>query len=461
MKKVWPQVRIQESKEVRLLILGDATSNMGIGHNYADFLRKKLELTYPQRHFLLFNEAQGGAHSRLFVERLPALLKKYDPHLVLVMTGIDDAGPYQPAQNEGGPFASCEYWNCYQKKLLSLQKNPLERGRLHYQFKNFPAASADFYEAANLGWNLFSAEDFQQFYLASLHLNKKIEASEVLRQFLKKYPECASLERILGEVYRLNRVSDPELLLGLLKESTRLTPTAQSDALFQQILFEIYSTHPDYWNLQKSTLAFEKLKKMGRLNAFVQETYLQNLLRFGRFSEASKLALQWQPEWKNKKETWPWKYVFFALAHEGRKQELKELELWLKQNFPQITFWQRQFLASDYSRQALLTPRASASWDPYTGGSTRENYQLIRRLVEKNDAILVALAYPRRPSTSLAQLFSRHPKVRVIENNKVFQDKESDTLFLDFFAGDTGHLTALGGELMAENILPHLRDLFQ
>ncbi|MFH0984246.1 MAG: hypothetical protein V1882_01790 [Candidatus Omnitrophota bacterium] len=69
---------------------------------------------------------------------------------------------------------------------------------------------------------------------------------------------------------------------------------------------------------------------------------------------------------------------------------------------------------------------------------------------------LVCVQYPRRSLESLRKISGKDEDVVFVDNEAVFQTavkKEGyPTYFRDMFAGDFGHCTAKGNELLPENI---------
>ena len=86
----------------------------------------------------------------------------------------------------------------------------------------------------------------------------------------------------------------------------------------------------------------------------------------------------------------------------------------------------------------------------------RENYRQVKTMVSQAGLKLVAVQYPLRPSADLKQMLEADPAVLFVDNQQIFQDAVSREgyveYFTDRFAGDFGHCTAKGNQLLANNI---------
>lgn len=87
---------------------------------------------------------------------------------------------------------------------------------------------------------------------------------------------------------------------------------------------------------------------------------------------------------------------------------------------------------------------------------TYRNYEKLTRILAKKRIQLVSVQYPVRDVDSLKVLLDSADGVIFVDNETVFKDalKNSsyDELFTDLFAGDFGHCTEKGNNLLASNI---------
>lgn len=102
--------------KIRILALGESTTDeLFIPGTIAwtKYLENHLNSQHPSLKFAVINKGRLGAHTGYLVEKLPQQLKEYNPHLVIVMMGI----------NDGTLFGFSEDDSWYSKlKLLRLIK---------------------------------------------------------------------------------------------------------------------------------------------------------------------------------------------------------------------------------------------------------------------------------------------------------------------------------------------------
>jgi tetratricopeptide (TPR) repeat protein len=87
---------------------------------------------------------------------------------------------------------------------------------------------------------------------------------------------------------------------------------------------------------------------------------------------------------------------------------------------------------------------------------TVTSYRELSRTVLARGALLVAVQYPLRDVEPLRSMLPDHPGVLFVDNRASFiravSEQGYSALFIDHYAGDFGHTTALGHELIARNI---------
>jgi len=85
------------------------------------------------------------------------------------------------------------------------------------------------------------------------------------------------------------------------------------------------------------------------------------------------------------------------------------------------------------------------------------NYRKIYAIIQKEEIPFLAMQYPLRYRESLSSIFEKGTDIIFISNRNSFRrgiEKDSyRKYFTDRFAGDFGHLTREGNELMADNLI--------
>ncbi|MFH0984248.1 MAG: tetratricopeptide repeat protein [Candidatus Omnitrophota bacterium] len=87
---------------------------------------------------------------------------------------------------------------------------------------------------------------------------------------------------------------------------------------------------------------------------------------------------------------------------------------------------------------------------------TKRNFYRLKEILDRRGIKLVCAQYPMRSLEPLRKIFGKYKDVVFVDNEAVFQTavkKEGyPTYFRDMFAGDFGHCTPKGNELLAQNI---------
>ncbi|MCM8814165.1 MAG: tetratricopeptide repeat protein [Candidatus Omnitrophica bacterium] len=93
---------------------------------------------------------------------------------------------------------------------------------------------------------------------------------------------------------------------------------------------------------------------------------------------------------------------------------------------------------------------------PYFRDFTLANYRQLYRILAARNIPLVCVSYPCRDIAGLKQFLGNAPDIYYIDNGEVFrtavQRDGRDRYFTDAFAGDFGHCTPAGNNLLAETV---------
>jgi tetratricopeptide (TPR) repeat protein len=107
-------------------------------------------------------------------------------------------------------------------------------------------------------------------------------------------------------------------------------------------------------------------------------------------------------------------------------------------------------LAKEYTEKA-----GQLGWENQTA-VTVNNYRKLKNILDRKGIKLVCVQYPVRNVEPLKRIFGNDEGVIFVDNERVFKEavKRSDykEYFRDMFAGDFGHCTQKGNELLAQNI---------
>ena len=87
---------------------------------------------------------------------------------------------------------------------------------------------------------------------------------------------------------------------------------------------------------------------------------------------------------------------------------------------------------------------------------TRRNYRKLAEIVLGRGIKLVCVQYPRRPLKPLKRIFKSIDKIKFVDNEKTFKEAIREGMyedyFVDRFAGDFGHFSDKGADLLAKNV---------
>lgn len=87
---------------------------------------------------------------------------------------------------------------------------------------------------------------------------------------------------------------------------------------------------------------------------------------------------------------------------------------------------------------------------------TYKNYNLLKRLLKIQEIQLIAVQYPMRNIMPLKKMLGENDGVLFVDNEEIFKNAVGqynyDEYFIDQFAGDFGHATSKGNQLLARNV---------
>ena len=96
---------------------------------------------------------------------------------------------------------------------------------------------------------------------------------------------------------------------------------------------------------------------------------------------------------------------------------------------------------------------------------TINNYRKLKEILDRKGIKLVCVQYPMRNAEPLRRIFGKDEGVIFVDNESIFKEAVKiggyKKFFRDMFAGDFGHCTQKGNELLAQNIADViLREVF-
>jgi len=114
------------------------------------------------------------------------------------------------------------------------------------------------------------------------------------------------------------------------------------------------------------------------------------------------------------------------------------------------------YMRTGETEKAAETLEQTRALHPETDSITVENYAAIINTATENGIILIMVQYPMRQAPLLKEIAGRRTGVLVVDNGKSFKEAvEMEgywSYFVDIFAGDFGHMSVKGKQLISENI---------
>jgi Flp pilus assembly protein TadD len=442
----------------RILALGESTTALGESDSWPSQLEGILNEQVRDIRFSVINKAVSSTNSWVIVSELEKNLDTYQPDIVITMMGVNDeygngiyAQEYIPTQQTGPTARS------FQVQLSSF--------RVYKVFKYFAAIVSQVSQklVGNHGAVSEQPDVSDQANPKEVRgLRRQIEANpgdDRLRHKLGvayfitgKIPEA---EVEFTQALRLNP-NNTEAVMYLGQVYQRIGREKEAEAMYMQAIVD----NP------RDILAYTALGDMHSHFFENQQSLLPDFTKAeGMYVKATEVDPTSQYAWRK-------------LAKFNRqKKDLSKAEQALKQvkRLSPDDFAIHMELG-DLSREmgndeeALIYYRKARELMP----SLTTNYQLLRQIVVGRGLTLVAVQYPLRNIVPLAMMLglinhkdmvlgaSTDPGVILVDNEQVFRQavvKDGyEAIFTDRFAGDFGHATARGNEILSGNIAETIID---
>jgi tetratricopeptide (TPR) repeat protein len=283
--------------------------------------------------------------------------------------------------------------------------------------------------------------------------DKFIEAEASLKKAIELNPKNNNAYVELGRLYRLqDKLPQAE---NVFKKAIEINP--KNDRAFVELGW-IYS---DQGKPSQSDDSFMKALAVNPENDFNQVTMGGVYRRHGKFLQAEdayKKAIELNPANE------------FALLELGglyREQgKFSQAEDLFKEaigtNFEKVPERTWRAMASLYEEmgkpelaKAYAEKAASLNSENYPP-ITVNNYHKLKEILDRKRIQLVCVQYPMRNAEPLKRIFEKDEGITFVDNERVFKEAVKRSgykeYFRDMFAGDFGHCTRRGNELLAQNI---------
>ena len=411
--------------EYRILCLGDSTTAFGGKDSYPAQMENILNQGDLARRFTVINRGIPGLDSAGIVSQAKGNIKRYSPDMIIALMGINDEFESLSALDAG-----------YKMKSL------IRRSRVYELVKLFVL-------------RLRSADNLRDTYflegVSCLEYQRYREAERMFAKVIKLSPEWPSAHIYLSQCYYEQ---------GRLDKAEELIQKAEALAVnFPLIYSDIGWRYSDMGFLSLAEEAFKKAIEAKPLESIGYHHLAQFYQERGRYYEAEEMfrkAMRLSPDdnYNN--------YMDLGM-HYFERGMLYEAEDALKKAVSMdasdpMAYWYLGYLKKEQGHFAEASSYFSMiqSTLERINKAARANFNRLRNIAVDNAIVLVAVQYPMRKLDSLKNMFSEPGRIIFVDNEAVFREAlkkgRYEDYFIDRFAGDFGHCTAAGNQLLARNI---------
>ena len=419
--------RPADGEAFRIVCIGESTTAWGGDKSYPSQLElilnrdKEDDLNYQ-----VLNHGRSGVRSTDLANAFPQLIAEVQPHMVVVMTGVnDDAGWLFNSATLGQDARWYESWQIY--RLLKAQQT----------HASLPAESR------------MPTLRLEESSHAFLSVQDRDPSSPEFRIWGKLRAHEVDDARTLAHTL-LKRERDNEFALNALG---RIHAMAQQDMEALQFFERAIRAHPE------SDWAYTEAGDVW-INSALGGSHPH---AFERSETFYRHAIELNPD-----NLWALSDLAYILIHQQKPEEaitLLKHAISIRNDYPLLHF--RLAHALRMIRNPEEAGKSQARGRELQGkilnALTVENLTKIRDLASEEGASLIIMQYPTRSLAPLRHQFDPTHGLHLVSNETNFlhaiQALGSEVLFEDMFAGDFGHCTPRGNGLIASNLAPVVLNL--
>lgn len=435
-------VKIRKTGCYRILCLGESTTASDCIGSYPSSLQNILNQSKMKIEFVVINQGMTGINSSYIAGHIQYFLRKYNPHLVITMMGINDRAPYEFDQDSESTFPKNNFLSFFKiYKLYRLLK-------LHAACTIAGAGVTT--KVADAPGIVSNAEVLKRD-------KQQDDYTDHQNQLLKKWQNAVRVNPYDGKAYfELGRLhcGEPAVAEALFKKAIQLNP---KDAWSYVELGETYARQGAY------SLVMEMCDKAFALGSDDSSMYAQ----IGMYYKAAKEFDKSQKAFEKAVALGSREYIVY---NELGGIYLSQNKLSIAEKMFKEAIRANPYMGSNYDNLILLykrtgqidlarfySTRKDYAMKNYYCSLTRSNYQKLKASVESKNLTLVCMQYPTLSVYPLRRLLGDPVRnVFFVDNEQLFkravQRNGYDRYFLDNFGGSFGHCTNEGNKLLAENI---------
>jgi len=442
----------------KILCLGDSMTDC----QYPWQLEKVLNIRTKGKHFKVIDKGKSGTKSDFILSTLNTYLNEYMPDMVVVMMGRND-GRDELVVTEINPDQWYRRLRLYklikvlhvqvssaikERKFIevegvirkAIEMNP-RNGHTYMALGKLYSENKQYYEAENM-FRVATEENIPK-DMANLQLGityceegKYSEAGEILRKALALNPKNVQTYVHLGRTYRYEKkYREAEVIL---KKAINLN---QRNARAYAELCMVYQCE------RRNAEAEAMFIKAIEINPRTDEIYVQQANAYWeqkRYREAEELyrkAVEVDPSqpYRGKDKEMRSRYLLSLPQPAGGKNSIAESNI----------------QGNNTKKIELVVQDKSMPFE-FSGAETKKLYARLKKIVFRRGVKLVCVQYPRCPVKPLMDMLEPNGGIIFVDNMKTFDEGVAregyDAYFIDRFAGNFGHCTYKGNQLLAENI---------
>ena len=455
------RIALSKGGEYRILFLGESTTAEGGWDSYPRKVGRILEKMVPGTKFSVINKGTPGVDTTYLLSRLKDNLKQYNPNIVVAMMGINDQ--VADVAHGGRLNRGIEYVKRLRLyKLLKVFSTKIQERDI---LKEIYIARAHYYQEKD------------DYMMAERLFNKVIEIKpkeyDAYIEFARYYLEREDYFKA-EEFFSKAVQTDPQEYVPYLEYGRywmERQDYSKSEEMFKKALdlsgnsyrafIELGQCYNDMERfadaremfrkaLESNTRAYDAHLEFGRYllerQAYAEaETLLKELPKIDPDNEVGYRELGWCYAGQGR----------LALAEEMFKKAI-EIAPGVDIVYTELArFYEKEGRKKEAQEVIDKVVEKIRSTDDLSE-MTRRNYRKLAEIVLGRGIKLVCVQYPRRPLKPLKRIFKSIDKIKFVDNEKTFKEAIREGMyedyFVDRFAGDFGHFTDKGADLLAKNV---------
>lgn len=465
------QISLKEKGDYIILCLGESTTQNGGFYSYPRQLERILNNCNLGIKFTVINKGIGATNTTYIVSSLEENLNKYSPNMVITMMGINDGPGTVPYEDNITVKSKLFLENFRVYKLTRLLREHIlykiqeinnsirdnhnkitQSGRVDSDAGRSRAELPPLVQTSTVDSESLLAlgDDF----LENINLD---EAARLYDQAVLLSPdECCQRYINLARLYH-RRGGDLEKAEIYYKKALAIIPYAdQAYAHLGTGLIALYREQANFKEWERlARLTIKQNPKNGSAYSELGRLYEEK-------GDISNAIIMYEESFNiNPMLKTPFSQLLYLYS---KSENFKEIERICKKLISINPNDDQAYaaLSSCYQRMGNneLSDKYLGIMDQlrtkYYNPNTACNYRKLSEIISNKNIQLVCVQYPTRNADNLQKMLPASQGIIFVDNGRIFRDAlkhgKYEDLFYDKFAGDFGHCTPRGNQLLAENI---------